>query len=83
MRLTLSREICSCCLYLCHILTLPPTHSEKKDCFTMPKRGRRRKKTRTHADAENVAGTLGPNADVVKVPKSLVVRFFVCVSSPP
>jgi hypothetical protein len=39
----------------------------------MPKRGRTRKKSRTHqADAENVAGTLG-NEDL-KVPKSLVVR---------
>jgi hypothetical protein len=42
--------------------------------LTMPKRGNKRKKTRTHtADTENVAGTLGAHADVVRVPKSLVV----------
>ncbi|KAL3909711.1 MAG: hypothetical protein SGILL_007980 [Bacillariaceae sp.] len=44
----------------------------------MPKRGRRRKKSRTHAaDAENVAGTLS-NADGSKVPKSLVIRRGKC-----
>ena len=44
----------------------------------MPKRGRRRKKSRTHvADAENVAGTLD-NAEGSKVPKSLVIRRGKC-----
>ncbi len=46
----------------------------------MPRRGRRRKKTRTHAaDEENVAGTLS-NSDVVKVPKSLIIRRGKCES---
>jgi ribosome biogenesis protein SSF1/2 len=44
----------------------------------MPKRGRTRKKSRTHAaDPENVAGTL-ENADGSKVPKSLVIRRGKC-----
>jgi ribosome biogenesis protein SSF1/2 len=48
----------------------------------MPKRGRRRKKTRTHAvaDAENVAGTLTNNTDESKVPKSLIIRRGKCES---
>lgn len=45
---------------------------------TMPKKGGRRKKTRTHAaDPENVAGTLS-NSEVVKVPKSLIIRRGKC-----
>jgi ribosome biogenesis protein SSF1/2 len=45
----------------------------------MPKRGRKRKKTQTHAaNAENVAGTLTNSDDVVKVPKSLVIRRGKC-----
>jgi ribosome biogenesis protein SSF1/2 len=44
----------------------------------MPKRGRKRKKTHTHAaNAENVAGTL-TNSDEVKVPKSLIIRRGKC-----
>jgi len=44
----------------------------------MPRRGRKRKKTRTHtANAENVAGTLA-TADEVKVPKSLIIRRGKC-----
>jgi ribosome biogenesis protein SSF1/2 len=44
----------------------------------MPKRGRKRKKTHTHAaNAENVAGTL-TNSDDVKVPKSLIIRRGKC-----
>lgn len=46
----------------------------------MPRRGRRRKKTRTHAaDEENVAGTLA-NSEIVKVPKSLIIRRGKCES---
>jgi len=46
----------------------------------MPKRGRRRKKTHTHvANEENIAGTLS-NSDVVKVPKSLIIRRGKCES---
>jgi len=46
----------------------------------MPKRGRRRKKTHTHAaNDENVAGTL-MNTDLVKVPKSLIIRRGKCES---
>jgi ribosome biogenesis protein SSF1/2 len=46
----------------------------------MPKRGRRRKKTHTHvANEENVAGTLS-NSEVVKVPKSLIIRRGKCES---
>jgi len=46
----------------------------------MPKRGRKRKKTHTHAaNEENVAGTLS-NSDVVKVPKSLIIRRGKCES---
>lgn len=46
----------------------------------MPRRGGRRKKTRTHAaDEENVAGTLS-NSEVVKVPKSLIIRRGKCES---
>lgn len=44
----------------------------------MPKKGRSRKKSRTHAaDPENVAGTL-TNSDIVKVPKSLIIRRGKC-----
>jgi ribosome biogenesis protein SSF1/2 len=47
--------------------------------ITMPKRGRKRKKTLTHtANAENVAGTLTHSDDVVKVPKSLIIRRGKC-----
>jgi ribosome biogenesis protein SSF1/2 len=46
----------------------------------MPKRGRKRKKTHTHAaNDENVAGTL-MNTDLVKVPKSLIIRRGKCES---
>mmetsp|Transcript_20054 Transcript_20054/g.49906 ORF Transcript_20054/g.49906 Transcript_20054/m.49906 type:complete len:437 (+) Transcript_20054:117-1427(+) len=46
----------------------------------MPRRGGRRKKTRTHAaDEENVAGTLS-NSELVKVPKSLIIRRGKCES---
>jgi len=46
----------------------------------MPKRGGRRKKTHTHvANDENVAGTLS-NSDLVKVPKSLIIRRGKCES---
>jgi ribosome biogenesis protein SSF1/2 len=46
----------------------------------MPKRGRRRKKTHTHvADEENVAGTLS-NSELVRVPKSLIIRRGKCES---
>jgi len=46
----------------------------------MPKRGRRRKKTHTHAaNEENVAGTLS-NSELVKVPKSLIIRRGKCES---
>mmetsp|Transcript_24619 Transcript_24619/g.67969 ORF Transcript_24619/g.67969 Transcript_24619/m.67969 type:complete len:439 (-) Transcript_24619:1320-2636(-) len=46
----------------------------------MPRRGRRRKKTHTHvANEENVAGTLS-NSEVVKVPKSLIIRRGKCES---
>jgi ribosome biogenesis protein SSF1/2 len=43
---------------------------------TMPRKGRQRKKSRTHvADTENVIGTL-TNSEETKVPKSLVVSEF-------
>ena len=46
----------------------------------MPRRGRRRKKTHTHvANEENVAGTLS-NSELVKVPKSLIIRRGKCES---
>jgi ribosome biogenesis protein SSF1/2 len=44
----------------------------------MPKKGRKRKKTRTHAaDPENVAGTLATQ-EGAKVPKSLIIRRGKC-----
>lgn len=46
----------------------------------MPRRGRRRKKTHTQAvNEENVAGTLS-NSELVKVPKSLIIRRGRCES---
>jgi len=46
----------------------------------MPRRGRRRKKTHTQsANEENVAGTLS-NSELVKVPKSLIIRRGKCES---
>ncbi|KAG7341458.1 Brix domain containing protein [Nitzschia inconspicua] len=45
----------------------------------MPKRGRKRKKTHTHAaNAENVAGTLTNSDEAFKVPKSLIIRRGKC-----
>jgi hypothetical protein len=45
----------------------------------MPKRGGRRKKSRTHnADPENAAGTLA-NSEASKIPKSLVVSAHIAL----
>lgn len=58
---------------------LPPTTATIKtqhNKSTMPKAGRRRKKTRTHvADDETTQSALS-SAESLKVPKSLVVRTF-------